>query len=178
MESQCYEVQHIVDPLDPSKITCKWLLVGKATTDHDVIDDEDDHWTNLFWDGENLRLEGGNSTFNWSVREVEVRGPKIIHKETGAFVTLIPTCMDCVLMKSEMSNKKTELYFFTRSGTLTESEIKKFKANARCLHLPNVHVYERAKPHIHNGSECDSMRHILDVFVPNKVQLARERNRG
>lgn len=163
--SHCDAVHHIVDPLDPSKITGKWHLVGKATMYSDKIDDEEDHWMNFAWDGQKLKIEEGiDDKLNWSLREVEVTGPKIFHK--GDYFTFIQTCKDCLLMKTEATNGKIQLYFLTRSGKLAESEITTFRINSHCLHLHNVHVYERVHSHV---TECDSLQHILDVFVPDQI---------
>ncbi|XP_078502068.1 uncharacterized protein LOC144756282 isoform X1 [Lissotriton helveticus] len=164
--SHCDAAHHIVDPLDPSKITGKWQLVGKATMDSDAKHHEEPDWMNLSWDGEKLKIEEGSDTLHLSVREVKVTGSKIFDNETGADIMLIPTCKDCMLMKSVMPNKKIELHFLTRSGEQRESEITTFRVNAHCLHLHNVHVYEHAKPHV---TECDSLRHLLDVFVPDQI---------
>ncbi|KAJ1134526.1 hypothetical protein NDU88_000977 [Pleurodeles waltl] len=165
-ELYCKDDQHIEDP---SAIAGKWLLVGKATADPDIIENEDDHWINLSWDGEKLKIEEGSRTHNRSVREVEVAGHKNVHNEANGYATFIPTCMDCLLMKIENTKKKVELLFLTRFANLTNSDIKTFAVNARCLHLPNVHIYEHTKPYVLDEPKCDTMLHILDVFVPDKV---------
>ncbi|XP_078502065.1 uncharacterized protein LOC144756278 [Lissotriton helveticus] len=150
----CDSLRHLLDVFVPDQISGKWHMVAKAHSQPSKMEEkeEDDPWIEYSRDGHNLTIHEGLGKHSWPVKEVEVRGPKIvIHKENSVYMTFHPTCPGCLLVKAVDHNKEVALHILTRSGKLADSEIKTFKDKAHCLNLSNVIVYKSATLHEEEG---------------------------
>ncbi|XP_078502064.1 uncharacterized protein LOC144756277 isoform X2 [Lissotriton helveticus] len=168
--TECDSVTYMKDPLDPNTITGRWQLLARASVYPTVNVVERNPWVEFSWAEEKLQIHDGHGNFNFNQEEVELKGRNIvIGKANSTYLAFYQDCEECLLMRTENHQKVVVLHLLTRSGNYTDSQMKKFQTNSRCLSLPVLYKHEVSEPHEEEGTECNSMRHILDVFVPDKI---------
>ncbi|KAJ1134529.1 hypothetical protein NDU88_000980 [Pleurodeles waltl] len=64
-ETECDSVPHIMDPLDPKRITGRWHMVARASSHPTLIYDRINSWVEFSWQEKKLKIREGHGNSVW-----------------------------------------------------------------------------------------------------------------